>query len=116
MTTETFTPMQERQAKAVEIFEAIAEQAAPQKPSPATLARFAKRNSEAPASTKTDSETSSPKKVYVRKPHLTDRPLSHNPELEALKEKLESNKRQNHKGGRPPRHAKGHKPQPRKTR
>lgn len=46
------------------------------------------------------------KKPFVRKPHLTQRPLAGNKELQKLRDSLPQNKRQNHKGGRPPKHPK----------
>lgn len=45
-----------------------------------------------------------PKTPFIRKPHLTNRPFQNNEQLEAIKMTLPQNKKQNHKGGRPPKH------------
>ena len=46
------------------------------------------------------------KKPFIRKPHLTTRPFAESDEMKALRDSLPQNRRQNHKGGRPPKHAK----------
>ncbi len=54
-----------------------------------------------PSATSPSSET--PKKPFVRKPHLTQRPLIANEQLRALRDSLPQNREQNHRGGKPPR-------------
>lgn len=73
-------------------------------------------NSESPSPSQTTekSQQRPTKKPYEPKPHLTQKPLSGNEALMALRDSLPQDKRQNHKGGRPPKFRKGHKPRPAK--